>query len=156
MRLYETSTTYNHINYLKDVEEYIKETHIVDAFSVSDAETRIIEELYERTPVEPNAKVHAIKESIIDNVILDDTKSFFFQLRFQYLNPRSKVLRVLRTEYILIQADDTAEAERIIRHLYRNCPTPFHIHTVKQINIADVYLKEFKALSQSRIEEKHM
>lgn len=154
MKLYETVTTYRRWYDESRSYENVKHSHIVDAISVSDAESRITEELFEAYTIDGIFQVHSSAESNIDYVILNNNSyQNYFRVKFQFLNPHSKKLKVAFTYDLIVRADNDIEVSSCLRSLFRNSTYPFHIHTIKQCNIEDVFLKDIQDLNEENISQ---
>lgn len=106
-----------------------------DAVSFSDAENTIYEQMQET-----EFTINSIKKFKVNEIIEDETKAFFFDVRLTFIEADEKGKEYKVNETVLVQADTTEDANNIIIAKLSDSIINFEIRKITKTNI-NSYIK---------------
>ena len=115
----------------------VTETYVVKAVSVSDAETRVIEEL---TPlIEGEFAVNSVKEASFRELFLGEGEKFYLcKLVFVSFDERSGKEKK-SVNPVLLQADDFDDASRRLAKAMQGTVSDYEIFSVAETPVLDIF-----------------
>jgi len=129
------------VSYLKQAENGSifkkSEIHLLQSVSFIDAETRLQSILEEYIP---EYELKACKQSNANDVIIDESKDFFYALKVVYNSADADTGKEKKiTENYLVQSDSITEAIEKVTVRMEGTVMPWEITTVSKTNIVDVF-----------------
>lgn len=131
------------IKYEKTAEEgkivKVTETYLVDALSFTEAETRIIEEI--RPFISGEFTVATIRRAKINEMFFNENGDKWFKARVNFITlDEEKGVEKKTAVNMLVQANDTKEADSGIREGMKGCMADYEIASITETAIIDVYI----------------
>lgn len=114
-----------------------KDNYLLNALSFIEAETRLQTVLEEYIP---EYNLLACAKTNVTDVIIDQSKEFFFKVKLQYISTNEDSGKETKiTENYIVQASTVEDAHDIMQERLKGSVVQCEIKTVSQTNIVDVF-----------------
>lgn len=128
----------------------VTDPYLVDALSCTEAEARVVEEI---TPFTNDFNVLSVNKTKISEVFWNDGDKFYkVKVNFITIDEKTAVEKK-SASYILVQANDFAEALKNFNEGMRGTLSDFEIEAITETKIVDVYKYRLSEDSKEAIKE---